>query len=113
MPEPISHRLLAGDRGAPIAGHQELERSLDECWGRLSTLHQKVGGSTRSRPVSPQRLPARQHDQGNLDAALTAVGSAAHLLLRHLEGPVGGFGATGLVDDDPRSSVTATRPSGA
>jgi hypothetical protein len=111
----MSDQRLTGDhdsRSPALAGRREFERSLDECWGRVSTLHRKVDGSSPARTMTPERAsgpggpsspaPARP-EPDRVDALLTAVIGAAHVLLQRLEGPRDGARAAG---GGPQTSTT-------
>lgn len=113
----MSHQPPAADLGSrsPTIAGQQLERSLDECWGRLSTLHRKLDGRSATRPVQPEgrsssrprspRGPNRsEQNRDGIDAALTAISGAAHTLLRQLEGPSDGDREADLAENGLRAS---------
>jgi hypothetical protein len=117
MREPMSHQPLRADLGSrsqPTAG-QQLERSLGECWGRLSTLHRMLDDGSATRPARPEgpssargpspRAPIHsERDRAGVDAALTAISGAAHNLLRQLEAPLDRGRAGDFVEHGPLTS---------
>jgi hypothetical protein len=117
MREPMSRQPRTPDLGSrsPTAAGQQLERSLDECWGRLGTLHRKLDGRSATRPARPEgpssargpspRAPIRsERNREGVDAALTAISGAAHTLLRQLEAPADVGRSADLVEHGPRPS---------
>jgi len=107
-------RVDLGSRSSTIAG-QQLERSIEECWGRLSTLHRKLDGRSATQPAPPaepssSQGPARHapdrsgQNRDSLDAALTAISGAAHTLLRQLEAPGDGGRAADPTESGPPTS---------
>jgi hypothetical protein len=117
MREPKSHQPPTADLGyrSPTIAGQQLARSIDQCWDRLSTLHRKLDDRSAAWPAPPEEPsssegPARHapdrsgQNRDGLDAALTAISGAAHTLLRQLEARTDGSRAASLVEDSPPTS---------